>query len=65
VAHEQPPTFTGSFGSMQLLMKDLMAMAVSDPASKLNGRKLEEIRYRDGKLFVIGDEQSWTPMQIS
>ncbi len=39
-----------------LLRKDLAAMAIADPASKLNGRKPEEIGYGEGKLFVKGNE---------
>ena len=40
----------------KLLVKNLVTMTIADPSSKLNGRKAEEIGYKDGKLFVIGDE---------
>jgi len=40
----------------KLLIRDLAALAISDPASKLNGRKPEEIGYGDGRLFVTGDD---------
>lgn len=40
-----------------LLRKELTALAIADPASKLTGRRPEEISYADGKLFVTGDEE--------
>ena len=40
-----------------LLRKDLAALAIADPSSKLNGRRPEEISYADGKLFITGDEK--------
>ncbi|MBA3712457.1 MAG: xanthine dehydrogenase family protein molybdopterin-binding subunit [Pyrinomonadaceae bacterium] len=39
----------------EVLRQDLMRMAIADGKSKLNGRKIEEIEYRDTKLFVKGD----------
>jgi xanthine dehydrogenase YagR molybdenum-binding subunit len=40
-----------------LLRKELAALAIADPSSKLNGRNPQEIGYADGKLFITGDEQ--------
>ncbi|RYZ48018.1 MAG: xanthine dehydrogenase family protein molybdopterin-binding subunit, partial [Sphingobacteriales bacterium] len=39
-----------------LLRKELATIAIADQASKLNGRKPEEIGYADGKLFITGDD---------
>ncbi|MCG2613505.1 xanthine dehydrogenase family protein molybdopterin-binding subunit [Terrimonas sp. NA20] len=39
----------------KLLRAQLAALATADPASKLNGRKPEDIGYADGKLFVTAD----------
>jgi xanthine dehydrogenase YagR molybdenum-binding subunit len=39
----------------ELLRKDLVNLAIADPASKLKGRDGAEIVARDGKLFVKGD----------
>ncbi|GAB3809569.1 xanthine dehydrogenase family protein molybdopterin-binding subunit [Spirosoma humi] len=38
-----------------LLRKELVALAVADPASALYGRKLDEIGYGDSHLFVTGE----------
>lgn len=40
-----------------LLRKELVALAIVDSSSKLNGRKPEEIGYANGKLFITGDEK--------
>jgi xanthine dehydrogenase YagR molybdenum-binding subunit len=47
-----------ALAACKLLIKDLVAMAIADPASRLNGRKPEEIGYGNGKLFVIGNESN-------
>jgi xanthine dehydrogenase YagR molybdenum-binding subunit len=39
-----------------LLRKELTALAIADPDSKLKGKTLEEIGYANGKIFVKGDE---------
>ena len=39
-----------------LLRKNLVAMSIADVASRLHGRKPEEIGFKDGKLFVLTDE---------
>lgn len=38
-----------------LLRKELTALAIADPDSKLNGSQLEEIGFADGKLFIKSD----------
>ena len=40
----------------KLLIKDITTLALADPASKLNGRKTDEISYGGGKLFVSGND---------
>jgi xanthine dehydrogenase YagR molybdenum-binding subunit len=40
-----------------LLRKELAALAIVDPASKLNGLKPEEIGYANGKLFSTADDK--------
>ncbi|SFM87299.1 xanthine dehydrogenase, molybdenum binding subunit apoprotein [Chitinophaga sp. YR627] len=40
-----------------LLRKELAALAIADPSSKLNGRRLDEISYADGKLVITGEEK--------
>ena len=39
-----------------LLRKDITALAIADPSSKLNGRNPDEIGFADGKLFVNSDK---------
>ncbi len=40
----------------EMLRKDLMALAMNDAKSKLNGRKMEEIAFVDAKFYVKSDE---------
>lgn len=40
-----------------LLRKELAALAIADPSSKLNGRRPEDIGYANAKLFINGDEK--------
>jgi xanthine dehydrogenase YagR molybdenum-binding subunit len=39
-----------------LLKKELTALAIADPDSKLKGRNIEEIGFANGRLYVKGDE---------
>lgn len=41
-----------------MLRKELIGLAVADPASKLHGRKPEEIGFKEGKLFAIADDHT-------
>ena len=47
-----------AFEACVLLRAELVAMAIADPDSKLNGRRPEEIGYAEGKLFVTGDDKT-------
>lgn len=39
----------------EMVIKDLMELALADPKSKLNGRRAEEIAFADAKFFIEGD----------
>ncbi|MEP7037419.1 MAG: xanthine dehydrogenase family protein molybdopterin-binding subunit, partial [Acidobacteriota bacterium] len=43
------------FTAGEMLKKDLMAMAMKDSKSKLNGKEVEEIEFANARFFVKGD----------
>lgn len=40
----------------EMLLKDLMNLAIADTKSKLNGKRAEEIAFVDAKFYIKGDE---------